>query len=323
MLSNRRFWILDFRYWICGWWVVEVMERIKVIVNPTAGRGRGRGVILPIERGLSELGVPFSLDVTSRPGEAVHLARQARDAGFATVVAAGGDGTVHEVVNGLAQAADAAGVDAVGRLAVLPIGSGNDMAAMSGVPLQLKDALQRLANPRTRRIDLGRINDRYFDNSIGAGFEAQVTVESHKIRRLRGVMIYLVAVFRALGSYPAPPMRVQWDDGEVHKRILMVSVGNSRRAGGGFYVTPDAIQDDGLLDLGIADALPTWRILGLLPRVMRGTHKNDPAIYLTRSTRIVVECLHPLPVHADGEVIYTDARRLEISVQPRRLEVVV
>lgn len=210
--------ILDFG------WVVEVMERIKVIVNPTAGRGRGRGVVQPIERGLSELGVPFSLEMTSRPGEAVHLARQARDAGFATVVAAGGDGTVHEVVNGLAQAADAAGVDVVGRLGVLPIGSGNDMAAMSGVPLRLMDALQRLVAPQVRRIDLGRINDRYFDNSVGVGFEAQVTVESHKIRRLRGVLIYLSAVLRALGSYPAPPMRVQWDAGEVHKRILMVSV---------------------------------------------------------------------------------------------------
>lgn len=298
-------------------------DRIKVIVNPTAGRGRGQRVAQEVERGLVELGIPFALDMTTQPGEAVHLARRAREAGFETVVAAGGDGTVHEVVNGLAQAADAAGAEVVGRLGVLPIGSGNDMAVMSGVPLRLHEALQRLAQPRTRRIDLGRINDRYFDNSIGAGFEAQVTVESRKIRRLRGMLIYLTAIFRALGRYPSPPMRVQWDGGEVYKRILMVSVGNSRRSGGGFYVTPDAIQDDGLLDLGIADALPTWRILGLLPRVMRGTHKSDPAIFLTRTTHIVVECQHPLPVHADGEVIYTDAHRLEISVQPRRLEVAV
>ncbi len=299
------------------------MERIKVIVNPTAGRGRGRRLIGHIERGLSDLGVPYALEVTGQPGEAVHLARRAREAGFDTVVAAGGDGTVHEVVNGLAQAADAAGAAVVGRLGVLPIGSGNDMATMTGVPSPLTSALQRLVQPQIRRIDLGRINGRYFDNSVGAGFEAQVTVESHKIRHLRGMLIYLAAVLRALGSYPAPPMRVQWDDGEVYKRILMVSIGNSRRAGGGFYVTPDAIQDDGLLDLGIADALPTWRILGLLPRVMRGTHKSDPAIYLTRTTHVLVECQYPLPVHADGEVIYTDARRLEIDVQPQRLEVVV
>lgn len=299
------------------------MDEIKVILNPYAGRwlaSRSRG---GIEQTLQSLNIPFSLDVTPKPGAAIDMARQASLDGYQVVVAAGGDGTVSEVVNGLAQAADAAGKPTAGILGVLPVGSANDMAEIAGVPGQVLAACQAIKRRRTRHLDLGIVNGRYFDNNVGAGFEAQVTIESRKIKRLRGTLLYLIAVFRALSHYPSPTIRVTWDGGEMQRPTLMVSVGNGRRTGGGFFVTPDAIQDDGLLDLGLAKALPRLQILQLLPKVMRGTHRNDPAVMLTRCTRLTLESDYQLPVHADGEIIYTDAKRLEISIQPKRLEMIV
>jgi YegS/Rv2252/BmrU family lipid kinase len=299
------------------------MDTIKVILNPYAGRWlaeRSRGAI---ERALTSLDIPFVLEVTPKPNAAIEMARRASHDGFRIVVAAGGDGTVSEVVNGLALAADDMGRATAGVLGVLQVGSANDMAEIAGVPNQLLAACEAIKRGRTRLIDLGVVNGRYFDNNVGAGFEAQVTIESRKIKRLRGTLLYLIAVIRALAHYPSPVMRVTWNEGETTRPLLMVSVGNGRRTGGGFFVTPDAVQDDGLLDLGVAKALPRLQILKLLPKVMRGTHKNDPAIMLTRTTHVTIESDYPLPVHADGEVIYTDAKRLDISIQPARLELIV
>ena len=299
------------------------MDKIKVILNPYAGRWLAQRSRSAIEQTLTALDIPFDLAVTSKPNAAVDLARQASLDGFRVVVAAGGDGTVSEVVNGLALAADDMGKETAGVLGVLQVGSANDMAEIAGVPTQLRAACEAIKRGNTRRLDLGMVNGRYFDNNVGAGFEAQVTIESRKIKRLRGTLLYLIAVLRALAHYPSPTMRVVWDSGEVTRPLLMVSIGNGRRTGGGFFVTPDAVQDDGLFDLGIAMALPRLQILKLLPKVMQGTHKNDPAIMLTRTTRVIVESDYPLPVHADGEVIFTDATRLEISMQPLRLEMIV
>ncbi len=299
------------------------MDKIKVILNPYAGRWLASRSRSAIEQALTAQNIPFDLELTPRPGAAIEMARQASRAGYSVVVAAGGDGTVSEVVNGLALAADDMGKATAGVLGVLQVGSANDMAEIAGVPISLQAACEAIKRGRTRRLDLGVVNGRYFDNNVGAGFEAQVTIESRKIKRLRGTLLYLIAVFRALAHYPSPTMRITWDGGELQRPLLMVSIGNGRRTGGGFFVTPDAVQDDGLLDLGVANALPRLQILQLLPKVMRGAHKNDPAIFLTRSTHITVESDYPLPVHADGEMIYTDAKRLDISIQPGRLELIV
>jgi len=134
----------------------------------------------------------------------------------------------------------------------------------------------------------------------------------------------LLAVFRAMASYPFPVVDIYKDDGDrLAKQILMISVGNNRRNGGGFLVNPDAVPDDGLLDLCIVDALPRQEILRLLPKAMKGTHHGEPAVELTRSSRLVVDSATPLPLHADGEILENDALRVEITVEPGRLEVIV
>ena len=275
-----------------------------------------------VEEGLRAAGLDCELVRTEYPGHALALAYEAQRNGQGLVIAAGGDGTVHEVVNGLARGVNVENGDVAGPLGIIPMGTGNDLAEMSGIPLELAAACQRIAQGQPHLIDIARVNGRYFDNSCGVGFEAQVAIEVAHLKRLRGYLAYLIAVFRAMWRFPQPAMRVRWDEGETEQRMLLVSVGNSRRAGGGFYLTPEAQLDDGLLDFMYADAMNRFGILRLLPQVMKGTHVTDPMVHLGRTCRLIVESEHPLPVHADGELISEGTHQVEIEVLPSRLRLI-
>ena len=162
---------------------------------------------------------------------------------------------------------------------------------------------------------------------MGVGFEAQVTLESYKIDRLEGSTRYVAAALRALRSCPAPYAEITWEaeDGQVKRwaqEMLLVTIGNSARTGGVFYLTPDAVMDDGLLDIGIARSVSPWRVLVLLPKALYGKHTSDPAITLDRCRKVSIVCADPVPVHLDGEVVMEDAREITVEVQPQRLEIV-
>lgn len=296
-------------------------HKALVVFNPQAGRGRGHKRAQEVQQALQAASIASESVVSEARGHAIELAQRAALAGWELIVAAGGDGTINEVVNGL-MLAEAEG--ATSRLGVMPIGSGNDFAGSLGIPLDLGEAAQRLARGVVRCIDLGRVNGRYFDNNVGLAFEAMIGIEAHRVTWLRGQPQYLLAVFRAMASYPFPVVDIYKDDGDrLAKQILLISVGNNRRNGGGFLVNPDAVPDDGLLDLCIADAIPRLEILRLLPKVMKGTHRGEPVVEMTRTTRLVVESSDPLPVHADGEILWEDAHRVEITIDPSRLDVIV
>jgi diacylglycerol kinase (ATP) len=309
-------------------------EPIKVILNPHSGRGQGGRSLRAVRSALEKAGLRFDIEETQAPGHGIELARMARAAGHRVIVAAGGDGTVSEVVNGMAQATPVG--ETVGTLALFPIGSGNDLADMTGVPRDLDAAAQRIVAGRTRRIDLGRtllhgpkgVVERYFDNNLGIGFEAKVTLESYKIRSLRGTLLYLVAALRALRSYQAPQVDIAWETDadkyeSTQQTVLLISVGNSPRTGGGFYLVPEARLDDGLMDVGIAEALSRPRILMLLPRVMVGSHTSAAEWTSFRCRKLTVSCRGTIPVHLDGEVVMADAQKIEVTLQPSRLEIIV
>ncbi len=295
------------------------MARAKVILNPYAGRWKGQRSVPAVEAALKEAGVDFDLVCTAGPDHAIALAREAALEGYSPVVAAGGDGTIGEVVNGLMQAA---GSDQVaGPLAIIPLGSANDFTQTLGTPASLQEACQLLRTGQVRTIDVGRVNERYFINDVGVGFEPQVTLESRKIKRLRGKLIYLVAVLRAVRDPLQAHMTIEWDDGQgVSKPILMVSVANGRCTGG-FWLTPYAELDDGELDFIFADAMSRLQILLFLPKVMRGTHLDEDPVTHGRTRRIVITSDDPLPVVADGEIMTTAAHRLEIEALPSRMQV--
>lgn len=282
------------------------------IVNPRSGRGRGARIAASLPALLESLGLTGRILVTSRPGEATALAREAsREA--EVVVAVGGDGTCHEVVNGLA------GTKAC--LGVVPVGSGNDLACALGIPTDIVQALEVIRRGRRKRIDLGRFDDRWFANSLGLGFEAQVTIESRKITRLRGFAIYLAALVMAFRRFHCPDLVIRTDETVYEGRRLLVCVGNGPRVGGGFRLTPNALPDDGVFDLCLVDAMPRLRVLKTLPRSIQGTHVSDPAVTMARAKRIEFRSEEGFPFHADGEVIDDRRRVLTIELVPGALEV--
>lgn len=297
------------------------MEEALVLFNPNAARGRAHRRLAELRRRLDEAACAYDLMVTQGKGHAIEVARQAIEDGRQLLVAAGGDGTVNEVVNGICHAREAG---AGCLLGVLPMGSGNDFASSLGIPLDLDRAIQRLKSGKARTVDVGLANGRYFDNNVGIGFEARINIEAHKLPRLRGQWQYLAAVFRALVHYSLPTVDLEADAYSVQGlATLMISVGNNHRIGGGFLITPDAQPDDGLLDVCMARAISRPRILRLLPKAMKGSHLEDEAVELFRTRRLVIESQDPLPVHADGEILWNDVHRLEITILPGALRVII
>lgn len=291
------------------------MTRRLVILNPAAGRGRVRREWPSMARRLHAAGITFELVETRSPGEGVALAeRAAHD--YDVVIAAGGDGTVHEVANGLLRAGAGA------AFGVLPLGSGDDFVKM----LPPRDAVERIAHGTPRAFDAGRIaagSTRFFANGMDIGFGAHGAYNIRKVPRVfTGLAAYLGAIALTLVRYPKLEVRLQLDGGEAFAQTTaMTAVMNGRAFGGSFHVCPDARADDGELDLLIADGIGRLAILGLVPRIMRGTHGGDPRLKLLRAKKVTIESAVPLLVEADGEIAFESARRLEIEILPAALRV--
>jgi diacylglycerol kinase (ATP) len=281
------------------------------IVNPRAGRGRSTRFIAELAGRLARHGLGGEIRTTSSPGEATALARRAADTGATRIVAVGGDGTAHEVVNGVA------GSSAV--FGLLPLGTGNDTALAMGIPSDPEAALAVLAAGHETRLDLGRFDDRWFVNSLGIGFEAQVTIESTRIRGLRGFSVYLAAVVRALAGLRCPELVLRVDGVELAGRRLLVSIGNGPRVGGGFLLTPDAVNRDGVLDVCIVDGMSRLRVLRTLPKAISGTHVAAPGVRMMRGRVVEFSSPDGFPFHADGEVIDVNRNELRVEIVPGAL----
>lgn len=292
------------------------MKNIELIVNPSAGRGAGARTGPEIARYLSRHGFECEARITNDRGHATEIAREAANNGADCVAVAGGDGSVFEVVNGLMQA------DSPVPLAVLPVGTGNDFAKMLDSP-DWRQVCDKLAAGHTIAMDIGACNDVYFANGIGAGFDAKVARIANGIRWLRGDAVYAIALLRTLAFHHDNPLvHVTTETETFTHRATMLAVANGRVYGGSFRIAPEASITDGLLDIVFAENFSRTQILGLVPRVLRGTHIDLPGVHFLRARQVTIECDEPLPVHADGEMLQHGTERLDIKVLPGALQVV-
>jgi diacylglycerol kinase (ATP) len=296
-----------------------------LILNPAAGRGAGARLSQPIAERLRDRGLEFDLVTTAGAHHATRLARDAVAEGRETVVAVGGDGTFNEVLNGLMQAQHEPPGAALG---LLPIGTGNDFAFGAGLPLDLWEACEVVAKGHSRSLDLGLFRadneePRFFGNGIGIGFDAVANIESRKIKRLRGTLLYLVAVIRTLAFYYDAPRITLCVDGEERVQpSLMISVMNGRRMGGGFYMTPTSEMDDGLLDLCVAGKVSRPKMVRFVPRFMRGTHTTDPDITMGQGRKVTIVSESPWAAQLDGEIYGVGASRYEVELLPQRMRLI-
>ncbi len=302
------------------------MTKYKIIANPNAGHGKGARAIPEIELELTRLGLDFDLVCTERAGHGIQLAREAALAGYEIIVAAGGDGTVNEVLNGLMEARQ------VGTnrpaLGVLCTGRGNDFAPCLNIPGDLPAACQVLKDDHRRMIDIGRVvggkfpQGRYFANNVGVGFDAIGTIEVAKLPEW-GMLSFLIAILKTIFLfYKGPTVRLDYDDQALTTSTLMLLTMNGKRMGTGFKMAPDSKPDDGLFDLVIVRQVSRWRIFSLIPHFMKGTQGSQPEVRTLRAARVAITALEgALPAQSDGEIICVDGTRLDIELLPGQVEV--
>ncbi len=291
-----------------------------VIYNPAAGRGRAGKLLSELQQ---TLGTEYQLKPSSRPEEAIDLARQAAESGFDRVIAAGGDGTVHEVANGLLRSQRSNVV-----LGVWPIGSANDFAFSIGMTSWWERRIEALPTV-VQLVDVGLVKtakrERYMIGNFGVGFNGMVTIESRSTHWLKGLPLYGWAFLKALSRHFATPMMsVRFDEREVTTPTLSVSVLNAQREGN-FPLCPRARVDDGLLDYLHAKRLSRGHLLRYLPAMARGTlPTNHRLLEVGQARRIAVRSEMPFCVHADGELLCVPkdcVSEVTIEVIPRRLRV--
>ena len=305
------------------------MTRHRIILNPTADRGAAAKAREPIEQAFRSHGLAFDLVLTDQPGHATELARSAAAEGIDAVIAAGGDGTANEVLNGLMQARLAG--EGSPTMGVLCVGTGNDFAFGVGVPSDLASGCAAIAEAYARTIDVGHVVEgtettgRYFGNGVGIGFDAVVGFVAARLKRLHGFPAYLVAALKTVFVFfKAPLVRVEYAGESMDLHALMVSIMNGRRMGGGFMMAPNASSNDGLFDLCIAAQVSRLGIFALIPRFMKGTQASRPSITTGRADRVTVTAIEgSLPAHADGETLCEAGALLTIEILPRQIDVFV
>ena len=290
--------------------------KVKCFLNPYANRWGAKKRVAEVKVALLNAGIPLDLTILPSPKAGTKLAIEAVEQGYDAVIAAGGDGTLNEVLNGLITAS---GDEPTIPFGILPIGTGNDFNDMVGLPRDLKRCANIIADGHTRQIDAGRVNDHYFQNNCALAMEPLVTIENIKMTRLTGNLRYVVALIRALAKLQAWDMKIQWDNGEYTGKTILLSVCNSPRTGGLFPMAPDAKLDDGFFDFVHAPDVSKLTVLQILAQLIRGKHIHHPKITYERTTQLEIESDPPTPIHADGELVTEGVNHIIYKLLPGKI----
>jgi len=293
-------------------------EPIFVVFNPHSGKGRGAQFVTPVLEGLAGAS-RVEHGLTRGPGDEARLAREAIERGFRRIVAVGGDGTWSNVGNAILRSG------APARLGLVPGGTGCDLAKTLGIPPRDVQACCRIVlEGHTRAIDVGRIEDRYFLNIAGFGYDVAVLEDSWSVAYLEGSALYLYCALRQLGSYRGFTVETEADGRPLGKReLLMLVVANARVFGGGFKIAPRADVEDGRLEAVAFGNMGLGGRVSALVRLLRGTHLHHPQVESVSAARLVLRFPAPPAYETDGE--WNQARSAEVAVEavPRALAMLV
>ena len=280
----------------------------KVIVNPVAGASTTYRKWPKIRSLLHHTGLPFEFQYTEGIGHAIELARAAASGGCRFLVAVGGDGTVHEVANGILLSKDLNET----TIGIISTGTGGDFIRSAGIDRDYIKACSSLTGVKRRLIDVGVVeyqkdgqcHKRFFVNSSGVGFDAAVAEASNRLPKfLGGTIPYVMGLLKSLVGYKNKTVTISLGDKIESKRILSVVVANGCYFGGGMRVAPLADIDDGLLDVISIGDMGKLELLKALPTIYKGTHINHPKVETEKTTRVKIESAEKFLVHADGEFL--------------------
>lgn len=285
---------------------------VKIVVNPVAGQGRTLAIWPDLARKIKQLGIKHSSCFTQRVGHATELANEAVKSGFRKIFVVGGDGALNEVVNGIDLNETTIGV--------IPTGSGNDLAKMLGIK-SISDGLNSLQYQKPKTIDLGRALGRLFVNNLGVGIDALVASYQKRFKVFKGNLGYLVSTLRVLYNFREYEVQIMTDEHRFCEKIMSISIGNGQFHGGCFKLTPEAVIDDGFLDVCVISQISKLKFLFNIPKAIKGTHHRLKETKSFKVKKILLSAKEPLFVHFDGEVLIEPVKEINVEILPASLEV--
>lgn len=292
----------------------STVVHLQVIYNPAAGRGRARRRIADAENHLRARGARVELRESAGPDDLVRLAAESSRAGYDRTVICGGDGTVNLALREFDLAR--------GTLALIPSGSGDDFARVLGIPRDVRSACEAAIDGRVREVDVALANGIRYVGVAGLGFDSEVTEYANQhVRFLRGSAVYLYAILRVLPRFASRTVTIRGDEAARREEIMFAAIGNTRQYGGGIRITPDAIVDDGLLDLCLVHRTTRMTLLKTLPKAYSGAHVKSPFVETSRGREFHFESDTTMPVYADGERLTQTP--VSFAIADERLRVVV
>lgn len=289
---------------------------VRFIVNPAAAGGRLGREWRRVSAALPDRGIEPDVVFTERPWHAIELAEQAVRDGHRRVVAVGGDGTMAQAAAGLHRAGS-------GTLCMLPLGTGNDAARTLGVPLDWREALQVALDGHPREVDLIRVGDFVVFNAIGVGLLGDINVRAARIKRMRGIAVYLGTALVSLVRFESPSVTLETPDFRYEGEMTILAVHGGPTTGGGFNLCPRAVPDDGNLD---ATLVPGIGPLGRVPRLvaaMKGTLGRMKGTLELQVPWLELRFDRPLPMHVDGDTAMLEPPSARFEVLPRAIRVAV
>jgi len=298
--------------------------KTELIINLTAGGGKPRAHLKTIFKYLKENGFNFKVSYTSHHGDAIELARKAADKGMDLIVSIGGDGTVNEIVNGIMKSKNDP------SLGIIPLGWANDFIKSTDIPSDIIEACKILIKGKTKKIDIGAINSQiYFANICGVGFDAEVAQLANQMKskhpnlRILSAFIYVFAtVKKLLSPFSYHNVKIKFDGQEIHSKILFIAISNGKIYGGRFNITPEAILDDGLLEICVVEEMGRFKYLSIIPKVFKGTHASIKGINFYRAKEVVIQSSEPVLAQVSGEVI-EGQKEFTITLLPKSLKLIV
>lgn len=292
----------------------------KIILNPFAGKGKAFKQVRKIEELFLSFAMPYELVLTNCSRQAIDFAHEAVVRGYDYIIAAGGDGTINEVVNGIMRSGYPQNV----KLGVIPIGGGNDFAKNMPYPRKLKENVQIIQQDHIHIVDIGQVEHYYFINTLGVGFDAQVAISYTKNKWLNGFPGYLYAVLKALLRKKSYNVTLCVNGDTFEQNALLISVGNGICCGGQFYLTPDASIDDGEFDFCVVDKLSRREIIKFIPKAIKGTHTTLSEAHMYRGKEITITSESELPLYLDGELPHlADRQHIHIEILPKTIQLLV
>lgn len=272
------------------------MKRARIIYNPTSGREAFKKELADVLSKLEEAGYETSAHATTCEGDATKAARIAVERGFDIIIAAGGDGTINEVICGMAEQENRP------KLGIIPVGTTNDFARALGIPRDIQKAVNIILEDRVRKLDIGRVNDHYFMNIAGGGKLTELTYEvPSKLKTMLGQLAYYLKGIEMLPSLKPTKVMIEYDGKVFEDEIMLFLVSNTNSVGGFEKIAPEAKMDDGLFDLVILKKANLAEFIRIASLATKGAHLEDSHIFYTKANRIKVTPEDKMQLNLDGE----------------------